>query len=466
MNPYYQLKDGWIVPAKHVPSPNFNQRPRDVVINTIVIHGISLPPNQFGGNDILDFFANKLDIGKHPAYASLEGVEVSAHFLIRRNGELIQFVSTHKRAWHAGKSIWQGRPDCNNYSIGIELEGADQIPYSTVQYQQLALLINCLMQYYPQIQPDRIIGHADIAPSRKTDPGPAFEWAYLFRLLQPEDKIMQYQGNILKMQTRLSKQHEAIYQLPIGEQTADVNSWLGKEVEIEHLGEIHCIACGRKSNKSFAQGFCYPCFRSLPQCDSCIMSPEKCHFAEGTCRDESWAKENCMQDHFVYLSLTAGVKVGITRGSQIPTRWIDQGAVAALPIIRVSQRYYSGLVEVLLKKFISDRTSWQKMLKGDIDDIDLQQSRKQLLQQAGSELHKLQAQYPDNDIEWLENNAITQIQYPVLQYPEKVKSFNLDKDKQIKGRLMGIKGQYLIFDGGVINLRKYSGYRLKIHVRD
>lgn len=177
------LLDGWIKEAIKIPSPNFNHRPVNTQINTLIIHAISLPPGEFGGNDIDKLFCNTLNIKKHPAYQSLQGLKVSAHFLIRRNGGLHQYVSTENRAWHAGISEWHGVPDCNNYSIGIELEGSDNKPFMAVQYRQLALLCHCLMHNYPLIDTDTIIGHSDVAPGRKSDPGVHFLWSHFFALL-------------------------------------------------------------------------------------------------------------------------------------------------------------------------------------------------------------------------------------------------------------------------------------------
>jgi AmpD protein len=170
---------GLLMDVLYVPSPNFDERPADMEINLIVIHGISMPPGEFGGPYIEQLFTNRLDPAAHPFFASIEGLQVSAHILIRRDGEVIQFVPFHRRAWHAGESCFQDRKRCNDFSIGIELEGTDTTPYTEVQYTQLADLIECLLRNYPGITPDHITGHSDIAPQRKTDPGPAFEWAKL-----------------------------------------------------------------------------------------------------------------------------------------------------------------------------------------------------------------------------------------------------------------------------------------------
>lgn len=165
-------------------SPNCDERPAETLIDTIIVHGISLPPGEFGGESIIDLFTNRLDPTAHPYFATIAEMKVSAHVLIRRDGELIQFVPFAKRAWHAGESNFLGRTRCNDFSIGIELEGTDSIPYEEAQYQQLAKLILQLQKLYPAITNQRIIGHSDVAPGRKTDPGPIFDWDYLKNLLK------------------------------------------------------------------------------------------------------------------------------------------------------------------------------------------------------------------------------------------------------------------------------------------
>lgn len=169
--------DGWWQGAEHLPSPNRSERPPDVAIELLVIHNISLPPGEFGGGYIQQFFLNRLSLEAHPWFRNIEGVQVSAHCLIDRAGKAIQFVSFAEKAWHAGESRWCGRENCNAFSIGIELEGCDTIAYTEEQYQTLARLTQELMQAYPHISKANIVGHEDIAPTRKTDPGPAFDWA-------------------------------------------------------------------------------------------------------------------------------------------------------------------------------------------------------------------------------------------------------------------------------------------------
>jgi AmpD protein len=166
--------------ATWVASPNCDERPAGEAPTLLVIHGISLPPGEFGGEGILRLFTNTLDPAAHPYYATLRGLEVSAHFLVRRDGELVQFVSCLDRAWHAGESCWQGRERCNDFSIGVELEGSDALPYSNIQYQTLVALTRALQTRYPI---RALAGHSDIASGRKTDPGPAFDWQRYHALL-------------------------------------------------------------------------------------------------------------------------------------------------------------------------------------------------------------------------------------------------------------------------------------------
>ena len=266
-------------------------------------------------------------------------------------------------------------------------------------------------------------------------------------------------GRIQKLQARLDS--PVRYHLPIGEQRIGLNDFLEKKVRLEYSGQINCIHCGRSTSKSFNQGYCYPCFQSLAQCDSCIISPEKCHFSAGSCREPVWGEEFCMRDHIVYLANSSGIKVGITRASQIPTRWIDQGAVQALPILRVRSRQQSGFAEVMLKRHIGDRTNWRAMLKGDTEEIDLGLERDRLLEECREEIRDLQDQFGLHAISIINGVDEVRINYPVVNHPQAVASFNLDKNPLVEGTLLGIKGQYLILDTGVINIRKYTGYDIE-----
>jgi len=250
------------------------------------------------------------------------------------------------------------------------------------------------------------------------------------------------------------------YSLPVGDVEIPLNELLGRRIKLNYLGLISCVNCGRKTNKSFNQGHCYPCFQKLASCDSCIMSPEKCHFDAGTCREPEWAQLHCLQPHVVYLANSSGLKVGITRGTQVPTRWIDQGAVQALPIFGVQTRLQSGLLETLLRQHVADKTNWRTMLKGQTDPIDLASERDRLLALCADGIQELQQRFGLQAIQLLPDAETLTIAYPVLQHPTKVVSLDLEKSPQIAGTLLGIKGQYLILDTGVINIRKYGAYQV------
>lgn len=178
-----QVENGWLQGVCHCPSPNFNQRPAGIAISLLVIHNISLPPGEFGAGYVQAFFQNKLDSTRHDYFKTIADVKVSSHLFIERTGKITQFVSFEDRAWHAGASTFDGVPDCNNYSIGIELEGVDDVAYTELQYLALAKITRTLFDRYPALNATRIVGHSQIAPERKTDPGPAFDWDYFQRLL-------------------------------------------------------------------------------------------------------------------------------------------------------------------------------------------------------------------------------------------------------------------------------------------
>lgn len=289
--------------------------------------------------------------------------------------------------------------------------------------------------------------------------------------------MRQFSGSLQKMHTTLlgellqvGKENESQqtvksnieYALVIDNQPIALNSAIGQNIELNFQGSIHCIHCDRKTNKSFSQGYCYPCFKALARCDICIVSPEKCHYHLGTCREPSWADEFCMQEHVVYLANSSGLKVGITRGTQIPTRWIDQGAVQALPIYRVQTRLQAGLVETVFKAHVADKTNWRAMLKGSPELLDLTEQTERLKKLAANDIKSLHNEYGLQAIQSCETMSHIDIFYPVLEYPLKVTSLNFDKTPHITGRLLGIKGQYLILDSGVLNLRKFGGYKISV----
>lgn len=239
------------------------------------------------------------------------------------------------------------------------------------------------------------------------------------------------------------------YRLPIGEDSVNMNELIGSDISLQFKGEIECIKCDRSINKSFGQGFCYPCFRSAPEAGECILRPELCRAHEGEARDMEWAKRNCLQEHVVYLAKSSAIKVGITRSTQVPTRWIDQGASEALVFARTPNRYTAGVVEVAMKSFLTDRTNWRRMLKNEIASDDLADRKTDVT----GKLDEALRDYITDDME-----AVV-LDYPVTAYPEKVKSVGFDKLPRIDGTLLGIKGQYLLLnEDRVLNMRKHQGY--------
>ncbi len=267
--------------------------------------------------------------------------------------------------------------------------------------------------------------------------------------------------NLDKMEVELLD-GKAIYKLLTPEGPVLFNDLIGKDLKLIYHKEINCTNCGKKTAKSYSGGYCYPCSIKLAECDMCILRPETCHFERGTCREPDWGLANCMIPHYVYLANSSGLKVGITRTSQIPVRWIDQGATQALPILKVGTRYQSGVFEKLLSSEVNDKTDWRKMLKGVPEEIDLQAKRDELFELFGDDLDDLEGQFGSDHVSILENEDVIDIEYPVLTYPEKVSSISFDKQEVVGGRLLGIKGQYLIFDVGVINIRSHTGY--KVHL--
>ncbi len=266
-------------------------------------------------------------------------------------------------------------------------------------------------------------------------------------------------GHIRKMNPTLESQVR--YELPLDDHLVLMNDLIDRSIKLHFTGTINCIHCDRKIPKTFSQGYCFPCARSLACCDSCIFSPELCHFFKGTCREPKWGEAHCLQPHYIYLANSSGLKVGITREVNIPTRWLDQGATQALPIMKVQSRLQSGVVEVILKKHFNDKTNWRRMLQGVADEVDLAEKRDELLPTLHDEINM--ALKPLNgQVEYLDSEKPIEICYPVLAYPEKIKSLNFDKDPIVEGILQGIKGQYLLFDIGVINMRKFAGYEIEL----
>ncbi len=264
---------------------------------------------------------------------------------------------------------------------------------------------------------------------------------------------MEYFGKITKMSAKLD--HQIIYYLNIGDDSVALNNQLGKNIKINFEGKINCIKCNAKINKTFMQGYCYPCFISSPQTSECIFKPHLCKAHLGESRDMEWATKNCLTNQYVYLSITSNLKVGVTRESQIPTRWIDQGAHYAIKFAKTPNRYLAGMIELEISKYISDRTNWRRMLQGNYEIKDLLDEKNNLIKML-----------PDQYFEYIsKNNTITSITYPNINNLDKIKPINIEKTPSAEGMLTGIKGQYLIIDNlYVLNVRKYTGYYLNIKI--
>ena len=246
-----------------------------------------------------------------------------------------------------------------------------------------------------------------------------------------------------------------LYKFNIGNQSFDLNNYIGKNIKIKFLDKINCIECGNKIKKTFMQGFCYPCFIKSPKTSECIFKPHLCRAHLGESKDMEWSKKYCLSDQYVYLSITSNLKVGVTRYTQIPNRWIDQGAHHAIKLAKVPNRYLAGMIEIQLSKYISDRTQWRKMLQGNYEQIDLLNKKKELAKLLSSEYQKYIST----------NNTIQNLFYPQLNQLEKIKSINIEKTPLIDGEITGIKGQYIIIDNlYVLNVRKYTGYSFEIEI--
>ncbi|KGO88825.1 DUF2797 domain-containing protein [Flavobacterium suncheonense] len=264
---------------------------------------------------------------------------------------------------------------------------------------------------------------------------------------------MTYEGVLTKMETEFADPIQ--YYLVFENSFLNLNQLLNKELEITFQG-YQCLNCGKKK-KIFRQGFCYDCFMSSAAAGDWIMRPElSTAHLDIEDRDLEYEKKVQLQPHIVYLALSSEVKVGVTRKTQVPTRWIDQGAIQAVPIVEVPNRYLAGITEVALKNHFADKTNWQKMLKNEIPNVDLLSERNRLQNLLPEEVQPYFAANPDKTYD---------LHYPVLQYPKKVSSLNLDKTPNFNGRLTGVKGQYLIFeDGTVFNVRTFEGYVVKINL--
>ncbi|MGI9326520.1 MAG: DUF2797 domain-containing protein [Pseudomonadales bacterium] len=262
---------------------------------------------------------------------------------------------------------------------------------------------------------------------------------------------VQAQGTLAKLRWDFEQKPSDRYQpepvLLVGETAINLRSRIGQRMRFTYAGKIHCCHCGRISKRSFSQGYCYPCFKKLARCDLCIMSPTRCHFDAGTCREPEWAQGFCFAPHSVYLANSSGLKVGITGSGREPTRWVDQGAAQALVLLHCATRQLAGTLEAALAEHISDRTHWRKLLSGDAPALDLPDLADQALKRLGALPEGAQAVIP----------RPIEINYPISRYGP-VKTINLEKSPLFESTLLGVKGQYLLFEDGVLNVRRHTAF--------
>ncbi len=237
-----------------------------------------------------------------------------------------------------------------------------------------------------------------------------------------------------------------------GEGVQGLNALIDSEISIAFTGQMYCTACGRSIKKTFNSGYCYPCFTTLPECDICIVKPEKCHFHLGTCRDSTWGQTHCFQEHTLYLARSSSIKIGITRSHQSIHRWMDQGATEAKEIGFFEDRYQVGLAEAAIAKVMKDKTNWRKMLKNEVTTEDFEPYFQQILEMLSDE----------QGMSLVSDGSSYSFSYPVSAYPKKITSKSLDKLPAFTSKLIGIKGQYLIFEEHVMNLRSHGGYEISL----
>ncbi|MCF6093665.1 DUF2797 domain-containing protein [Microaerobacter geothermalis] len=262
--------------------------------------------------------------------------------------------------------------------------------------------------------------------------------------------MLSYTGFINGLKHEYSDPVTYFLQLSDGQEIL-LNDYLQKKISVRFLQEIQCCHCGRKIKKTYNHGYCYPCFIKLPENDLCIVKPHQCHFDQGTCRDESFGERHCMIPHYVYLALSSDVKVGITRKGNERKRWVDQGAVKAIPIALVPDRKTAGELEVEISQFLPDKTNWRKMIKGEIHEKDLFQVREEI----SSHISEPFRSY------LFKAEELSEFVYPV-QEVNHLKSLSLDKEATIESELLGMKGQYLIFEHGVFHVKKHTGYKIQL----
>jgi hypothetical protein len=263
---------------------------------------------------------------------------------------------------------------------------------------------------------------------------------------------MEHIINLTKMRSSLDNGAVSYF---IATETSEValNELLGKQISIRYLNEIHCVSCGAKIKKSYMQGYCYNCYITVPETEECVLNPEKCRAHLGVARNMEYSKTHCLIPHYVYLSLTSDIKVGVTRNTQIPTRWIDQGAEKAIIVARTPNRYTAGIIEVFLKAHFNDKTNWSKMLQGNYERaVNLVDEKARVAGILPGVMKGLVV--PEDEV--------TELAYPVLTLPETLKSVDLATTPVVEGTLNAIKGQYLIIGNNAINIRRHTGYKVDL----
>ena len=255
------------------------------------------------------------------------------------------------------------------------------------------------------------------------------------------------------------------YALAIGAFLQPLAAWVGRGVELSASGAIYCRVCARPTPVSYGQGHCYACFRSLPGCDVCIRSPDRCHFAAGTCRDPAWGEANCMRPHLLYLAVASGLKVGMTTQFNLPGRWLDQGAQQAVLIAEAGTRHIAGLLEVALARHVADRTDWRRMIANAALDVDLPARAAALRASVAGEVDDLQRRFGAAAVQWRTDSAIWHARYPRADdLPIEPSQLKLDAEHGIAATLLGMKGQYLLLDRGVLNIRRHAGYHVRLRL--
>lgn len=277
-----------------------------------------------------------------------------------------------------------------------------------------------------------------------------------------------YSGNISKMQAEL-KNSKVHYSLPVGGELVSLNELIGKNIKLTFNGNLNCSECNAKADKLFGDGVCFHCHSTLAKCDMCRIKPETCHYDKGTCREPKWGEDNCLQPHVVYLSYTSGYKVGITRGKNIPSRWIDQGAIKAVPLFYVKSRLISGLIEEAMKPFVGDKTFWSKMLRNEEapSDNEFSEKARHLIEAVKDSVDTIHLNHGKDAILEADAGIPVLIQYPISAPAElftEKKAHKLDVESPVTGVFHGIKGQYLFIGESVISVRKYIGYDCDISV--